>query len=98
MPLPRIRIKFCGLTHPDDISAVGKTLFDMPGSTDLTVTVVVPKDRLHAAPAQFNAGQLGKVFNKALLYLFLGGHQCPLLATSAASSKISASPMACGAS
>jgi len=38
--------------HPDDASAVGKTLFDLPGSTDLTVTVVVPKDQLHAAPAQ----------------------------------------------
>src|ERR1700709_913629 len=38
--------------HPDDIGAVGKTLFDLPGSTDLSVTVVVPKDRLHAAPAQ----------------------------------------------
>src|SRR5207249_2909516 len=38
--------------NPDDIGAVGKTLFDLPGSTDLTVTVVVPKDKLHAAPAQ----------------------------------------------
>ncbi len=38
--------------HPDDAGAVGKTLFDLPGSTDLTVTVVVPKDQLHAAPAQ----------------------------------------------
>ncbi|QJW98361.1 ATP-binding protein [Frigoriglobus tundricola] len=38
--------------HPDDTGAVGKTLFDLPGSTDLTVTVVVPKDQLHAAPAQ----------------------------------------------
>lgn len=38
--------------HPDDAGAVGKTLFDLPGSADLTVTVVVPKDRLHAAPAQ----------------------------------------------
>ena len=38
--------------HPDDIGAVGKTLFDLPGSADLTVTVVVPKEKLHAAPAQ----------------------------------------------
>lgn len=38
--------------HPDDIGAIGKTLFDLPGSADLTVTVVVPKDMLHAAPAQ----------------------------------------------
>ncbi len=38
--------------RPDDIGSVGKTLFDLPGSTDLTVTVVVPKDKLHAAPAQ----------------------------------------------
>lgn len=38
--------------HPDEVGAVGKTLFDMAGSTDLTVTVVVPKDRVQAAPAQ----------------------------------------------
>ncbi len=38
--------------HPDEVGAVGKTLFDLPGSTDLSVTVVVPRDRLHAAPAQ----------------------------------------------
>jgi DNA helicase HerA-like ATPase len=38
--------------HPDDLGSVGKTLFDLPGSTDLTVTVVVPKNLLHAAPAQ----------------------------------------------
>jgi DNA helicase HerA-like ATPase len=38
--------------HPDEIGSIGKTLFDLPGSTDLTVTVVVAKDQLHAAPAQ----------------------------------------------
>src|SRR5438477_4431401 len=38
--------------RPEDAGAVGKTLFDLPGSTDLTVTVVVPKERVHAAPAQ----------------------------------------------
>src|SRR6187402_3610 len=38
--------------RPEDAGAVGKTLFDLPGSTDLTVTVVVPKDQVHAAPAQ----------------------------------------------
>src|SRR5262245_61731417 len=38
--------------HPEDVKAVGKTLFDLPGSADLTVTVVVPRDKLHAAPAQ----------------------------------------------
>jgi DNA helicase HerA-like ATPase len=38
--------------RPGDAGAVGKTLFDLPGSTDLTVTVVVPKDKVHAAPAQ----------------------------------------------
>ena len=38
--------------RPEDIGAVGRTLFDLPGSTDLSVTVVVPKDQLHRAPAQ----------------------------------------------
>lgn len=38
--------------HPDDIGAVGKTLFDLPGSTDLTVTVVVPREKVQAAPSQ----------------------------------------------
>lgn len=38
--------------HPDDRGAIGKTLFDLPGSTDLTVTVVIPEEQLHAAPAQ----------------------------------------------
>jgi DNA helicase HerA-like ATPase len=36
----------------EDIGAIGKTLFDLPGSSDLAVTVVVPKDKLHAAPSQ----------------------------------------------
>lgn len=38
--------------HPDDVNSVGKTLFDLPGSTNLTVTVVVPREKLHEAPAQ----------------------------------------------
>lgn len=38
--------------HPDDIGSVGKTLFDLPGSTDLTVTVIVAEAKLHEAPAQ----------------------------------------------
>jgi DNA helicase HerA-like ATPase len=37
---------------PDDVKSVGKTLFDLPDSTDLTVTVVVPKEKLHEAPSQ----------------------------------------------
>ena len=32
-----------------DAGTVGKTLFDLPDSTDLAVTVVVQKDKLHAA-------------------------------------------------
>jgi DNA helicase HerA-like ATPase len=40
------------VANPEDAGSIGKTLFDLPGSTDLTVTVVVPKDSLHAAPAQ----------------------------------------------
>lgn len=37
--------------RPDDIG-IGKTLFDLPGSTDLTITVVIPKDKLHEMPSQ----------------------------------------------
>src|SRR5690348_13380180 len=43
-----------GPAEPDplDAAAVGRTMFDLPGSTDLTVTVLLPNGRLHAAPAQ----------------------------------------------
>lgn len=43
-----------GPTAPDpaDAKAVGRTLFDLPGSTDLTVTVVVPKERVRDVPSQ----------------------------------------------
>src|SRR3954469_20294157 len=37
---------------PLDVGAVGRTMFDLPGSTDLTVTVLLPNEHLHAAPAQ----------------------------------------------
>src|SRR5436305_3144049 len=37
---------------PRDAGAVGRTMFDLPGSTDLTVTVLLPNEHLHAAPAQ----------------------------------------------
>lgn len=40
------------MPRPEDAGAIGRTLFDLPGSTDLTVTVVIPKDRLHEVPAQ----------------------------------------------
>lgn len=40
------------VVRPEDAGSIGKTLFDLPGSTDLTVTVVVPKDNLRAAAAQ----------------------------------------------
>jgi DNA helicase HerA-like ATPase len=32
--------------------AIGRTLFDLPGSADLTVTVLLPDARLHEAPSQ----------------------------------------------
>src|SRR5262249_3742292 len=38
--------------RPEDAGAVGKTLFDLPGSTDLAVTVVVPRDRVKEVPSQ----------------------------------------------
>ena len=37
---------------PADAGAVGRTMFDLPGSTDLSLTVLLPNDNLHAAPAQ----------------------------------------------
>jgi DNA helicase HerA-like ATPase len=37
---------------PLDAGSVGRTMFDLPGSTDLTVTVLLPNEKLHAAPAQ----------------------------------------------
>jgi DNA helicase HerA-like ATPase len=38
--------------RPEDAGVIGKTLFDLPGSTDLTITVVIPKDELHRMPSQ----------------------------------------------
>ena len=37
---------------PSELGAVGRTLFDLPGSSDLTVTVLLPNEHLHAVPAQ----------------------------------------------
>src|SRR5262249_24756698 len=45
---------------PLDAGAVGRTMFDLPGSTDLTVTVLLPNEHLHAAPAQ----SLVRIFSK----------------------------------
>src|SRR5690349_254509 len=38
--------------RPEDRDAVGRTLFDVPGSADLAITVVVPKEHVHRVPAQ----------------------------------------------
>lgn len=37
---------------PADAGAVGRTMFDLPGSTDLGVTVLLPNANMHMAPAQ----------------------------------------------
>jgi hypothetical protein len=37
---------------PLDAGAVGRTMFDLPGSTDLTLTVLLADEHLHAAPSQ----------------------------------------------
>ncbi len=37
---------------PRDADVVGRTLFDLPGSTDLAVTVLLPTAHLHRAPSQ----------------------------------------------
>jgi hypothetical protein len=41
------------VVRPADLDgSVGRTLFDLPGSADLTVTVLLPNDHLHRAPSQ----------------------------------------------
>jgi len=37
---------------PEYIDAIGRTMFDLPNSEDNTVTVLLPKDAVHAAPSQ----------------------------------------------
>jgi DNA helicase HerA-like ATPase len=37
---------------PEFVGVIGRTLFDLPGSSDLTVTVLLPNDHLHRAPSQ----------------------------------------------
>ena len=37
---------------PERAGAVGATMFDLPGSDDLGVTVLLPREHLHHAPAQ----------------------------------------------
>jgi uncharacterized protein len=41
-----------GPIAPPAADIVGRTLFDLPGSSDLTVTVLLPNDHLHRAPSQ----------------------------------------------
>lgn len=40
------------LANPDDAGSVGVTMFDLPGSNDLTVTVLLGYDHLQQAPSQ----------------------------------------------
>lgn len=40
------------LPHPDDAGSVGVTMFDLPGSSDLTVTVLLSRECLQEAPSQ----------------------------------------------
>lgn len=40
------------LAHPDDAGSVGVTMFDLPGSSDLTVTVLLGREHLQRAPSQ----------------------------------------------
>jgi len=40
------------LLHPDDAGSVGVTMFDLPGSNDLTVTVLLGREHLQDAPSQ----------------------------------------------
>src|SRR5260221_2271389 len=37
---------------PEYAGAIGRTMFDLPNSEDNTVTVLLPKDDIHAAPSQ----------------------------------------------
>ncbi|VTR93592.1 Uncharacterized protein OS=Roseiflexus sp. (strain RS-1) GN=RoseRS_2256 PE=4 SV=1: DUF87 [Gemmata massiliana] len=40
------------LANPDDADSVGVTMFDLPGSNDLTVTVLLGREHLQRAPSQ----------------------------------------------
>ncbi|MCI0704344.1 MAG: ATP-binding protein [Planctomycetia bacterium] len=40
------------LTNPEDAGSVGVTMFDLPGSDDLTVTVLLGREHLQHAPSQ----------------------------------------------
>src|SRR5262245_48481351 len=37
---------------PRDVHAVGRTMFDVPGAEDNALTVLLPRDKLGAVPAQ----------------------------------------------
>jgi hypothetical protein len=38
--------------NPDDVGSVGVTMFDLPGSDDLGVTVLLGREQLQDAPSQ----------------------------------------------
>ena len=40
------------LANPDDADSVGVTMFDLPGSNDLTITVLLGREHLQRAPSQ----------------------------------------------
>ena len=52
---------------------VGRTLFDLPGSSDLTVTVLLPNDQLHAAPAQSLVRIVSRTDGRKYLGVVSGG-------------------------
>ena len=58
---------------PLDAGAVGRTMFDLPGSADLTVTVLLPDEHLHAAPAQAIVRILSKRDNRRYLGVVTAG-------------------------
>ena len=58
---------------PLDAGAVGRTMFDLPGSADLSVTVLLPNEHLHAAPAQALVRILSKRDNRRYLGVVTAG-------------------------
>jgi hypothetical protein len=53
--------------------AIGRTMFDLPGSEDLSVTVLLPAENLQRAPAQ----AMVRIFSQNDRRKYLGGVSSP---------------------
>src|SRR6266567_1001963 len=58
---------------PEYADAVGRTMFDLPNSEDNTVTVLLPRDEIHAAPSQALVRIRSVSDNRKYLGIVVGG-------------------------